>query len=109
MSKDIFDTHPRLVIIVFLVSGIIGFFGSDILYGYLSGIMVPRFEWWVLKTLVQTAILFLYLVPLAIGVLLTKLKYVFFQIVGLFFCGIGLGVVVKIALIFTCIINPYRF
>lgn len=110
MGEDIFDTkYPRIGIIIFLLSAITGFFGSDVIYGYLSGIMVPRFDWWVLKTLVQTAILFLYLVPLAIGVLLTKLKYAFFQIVGLFFLGIGIGVVIKIALIFTGIINPYRF
>ena len=110
MREDFFDTkYPRLGITVFFLSVAMGFFGSDIIYRYLCGIVVPRFDWWVLKASAKTAIFILYLVPLAIGVLLGQSKYAFFQIVALFFLGVGTGAVFKIALVFTGIINPFRF
>jgi len=105
--------------IVFLLAGIINFFG----YPYFLSILIdlikpdlilPRFDGW-LRIVVGfmsvifhfASIYFSFFLPLAFGLLLTKSEYAFFRIVGSFLVGVGAGWLFRLALSFVGILNPY--
>jgi len=101
--------YPRIGVFIFLTSAIISFFGANILYEFAENNILKGIQNDLIEIAIKMGIFFFYLIPLIIGALLTKLKNSFIQIVGLLFAGLGFGIVIKIALIFTGVLYPYRF
>ena len=101
--------YPVIELLFFLAPAIVAFFGADMLYQSAAEVLLDGVENWFLVVGIKLILFFTYLVPLAVGALLLKVKNVFIHMLALVFLGLGCGVVFKIALDFVGIINPYRF
>jgi len=99
--------YPTTVLIVYILSVVTGFIISTTLYEYLCHILIPRSLFWGLKALIQTAIIFLYYMPFAIGLLFYKSKYILLRLIGFSFFGIGFGFVLKLLFLLIGAIAPY--
>ena len=99
--------YPRVGIFIFLTSAIISFFGANIFYEFAENNLLKGIQNGLIEFAIKMGLFFVYLIPLIIGALLMRLKNSLFQILGLFFVGLGCGIVFKIALYFVGVINPY--
>ena len=107
MSSTLNIKYPRLGMTVLVICAIISFFVCDDIKKYLESLILPSISWWLLKPIVQTAIIMSYLVPLVVATLLIKSKYGSLQVAGMFLGGIGLGALIRIVLIFAAVLYPY--
>jgi hypothetical protein len=99
--------YPRLSMAVLIIVAVITFFTCSDVKAYLERLILPNVGWGFLKAFVQTAIFMSYLVPMVIAYPLLKSKYGPLQVAGMFFGGIVLGIISRIALIVVGILSPY--
>ncbi len=101
--------HPIIEFLFFIIPAIVAFFGIETLYQATEAVLIAGVENSFLVIGIKLILFFIYLIPLAIAVLLLKVKNFFVHIIALVFLGLGFGVVFKIALWFVGIISPYSF
>ncbi len=106
-NKAELEKYPRLGMAVLLLSAVITFFICVDCKRYLEDLLLPSVKWWFLKATIQTAIIMSYVIPMVIAYILSKSKYAPLQIAGMFFGGIVLGIVVRLALVVAGVLYPY--
>ncbi len=106
-NKAELEKYPRLGMAVLLLSAVITFFICVDCKRYLEDLLLPSVKWWFLKATIQTAVIMSYVIPMVIAYILSKSKYAPLQIAGMFFGGIVLGIVVRLALVVAGVLYPY--
>lgn len=99
--------HPRIGVITFFVSAGVSFFNADGLYSYAKHHLLYGVENWLIILAVKMGLFYSYFIPLIIAAFLMKSKFSVLQDIGLMFGGFGLGILLKIALLFIGAIHPY--
>lgn len=101
--------YPQIGVPILFLAAIVSFFGCNTLYKYTEDRILYGIENGFIVIAIKMALFFAYLAPLAVGAILSKTKNPFLQIIGMLFLGLGFGIVIKIALYFTGVMNPYQF
>ena len=100
--------YPRISYSIVLVVAATSFFLCENCYDIFVVHIIPQVGWRFLDPFIKVAIMVLgYLMPLVIAGLLGMLKFTFLQLFGVFFGGIGLGVLVNKCLKYMLILCPY--
>lgn len=86
----------------------ISIFLYDTFFTYIQHILLTNIDNWFTTIVIKTGIFLIYIIPFFIAAMTIKSRFLFLRILGLFFAGLGFGIVIRYAISFVAVLNPYK-